>query len=751
MAEKVRGIGLGWVLAIAIGGGVLLFAAIGFLLAWRIKAHSEPCNTQVYASNPDDPTSTRRLTKKRFITSTSSFGNLGSRLSLTFPPVLPPLPTYDSFRGRDEDGDEERGRRREKGGDMNWVDEEAMHGPAVNRITFRESWFSREGWLSRSPTLPNVKTHAEKQHSQQQQNIQQDLPTQVTSQNINVQKRQSKIVTSQTVPDLDADRGRSRVIAAAQKPPMRPCATETDLKRVLVSTEQRLREGNNRSPVKTPVKTPRSSPKKTPHSRSSTRATYRRSIHATPTPSPSKPHSRNASVTSIGSAANSLINLATQELQLPAGPRGKQWKPQPGSLPDPRRRSVDSDVSSSLSTLYSIGEAEDGALVLPAPQVTGPDPFVESRGLARSTRVSVPEILDESAIVPPLRTRFLKAGGTRFSLPPPTPSLPPPSPLLSEDVKMKSKLSAATSEASMMSVSVHSISSELTIGPETPNVEVHRRNRSDTSSLDTGLDFSSSPTGEREVLSILIASVRPRHQSYVTITDLDSPCGLSPSPNRRGASTSSSIYDTDSLYNTIESICNAGEEQPLPSGRSSLTVGNTVAQLRRMNSVVSSYSVASVASTISEPLNESNTATSRRGGDFSHDRKNSKKTAAMGNMNYRSLGGTSTSKSPSKKKGARVTPKGPRTPRSAVPVKKEKVEGKENQGLGLRVVRFDVPGLREGGQSANVSAPPSPDAETRQLERQSVQSVESIGLYDKDGFLKGSPNGKAMRDGSLRV
>ncbi|KAG6006491.1 hypothetical protein E4U21_007035 [Claviceps maximensis] len=217
----------------------------------------------------------------------------------------------------------------------------------------------------------------------------------------------------------DATRGRQPAERSLAQPYGRPSMTMTDLglRDILRSTDQRLREGTSQSPVKkhhhdsssygTPVKT-------TPQSRrsSSTRRPMRPS-RATPSPhkgpnlhiSPTR-----GSVTPAASAANSLIAEATERLVLPGGMaspsrlRGREWAPPAGSQvlppggPDSdssllllqtpsrrpdrgnlqgslqdsspsrcdskqgssseKRKSVGSDQSSSLSTLYSVGEPE---------------------------------------------------------------------------------------------------------------------------------------------------------------------------------------------------------------------------------------------------------------------------------------------------------------------------------------------------------------------------------------------------------
>ncbi|KAG6014205.1 hypothetical protein E4U43_006832 [Claviceps pusilla] len=233
------------------------------------------------------------------------------------------------------------------------------------------------------------------------------------------------------------DRGPPGVIAQAQAQPyVGPSMTMTDvgLRDILRSTDQRLREGVSRSPVKktnaaespargtgTPVKTTTTTTTTPQSRRSGSTRHQRRPSRATPTPTPTpSPHKgpgshlpgphlpgphlphlhtspTRASVTSVGSAANSLIAEATERLELPGGMaspsrlQGREWGGPSGSSdtrllqtpsrspgregpllqrsshslggdakqgsrsPD-KRQSACSDQSSSLSTLYSVGE-----------------------------------------------------------------------------------------------------------------------------------------------------------------------------------------------------------------------------------------------------------------------------------------------------------------------------------------------------------------------------------------------------------
>jgi hypothetical protein len=821
------GLGLGWLLAVAIGGGILIFAAVGCLLAWRIQRTGQPCTTRVYSMGnadterrgsingpntshfehlPPDSTaglssltasSTTKLLKKSFFRSDSSWSQLSSKTSLRggLPPVLPPLPTYQGFLTRQKTRDINARLESDRAA---WVvDEEAVHGPVIKRLSFRESWFSKEAWLARSPTLPNVsggediavnEDRQQIQESQQQDQLDTGAQTQTQTltqtqtqpqrqdieqhrqpeqppagQKIEIQKRQSKILnTSQTTPQLSNDddhvvRGRQRAVAQTQDPPVRPCATETDLRVILASTEKRLLEGASRSPSKKAFNL-NASPTKTPP-RSGRAGTPGRVGSMTPSPSkknvgtPKTTHSHSASMSSIGSAAKSLINLATEELELPAGQgsprrqRVRDWEPlrqvhqttqpkehkpdqqaaqeaaqrqvekqqqqqqqQPQQPQPPQARrssSVKSDVSSSLSTLYSVGDPEDVGLTAAPPKMTrggmqghvrqgvstisdlGSDhPIEEDRQLGttrqqltgprpfkRSKTVGGRPMTDASAIPAPLRTisvnsRIGRTGAndglktesfrltvlqqghrrSRKVVQSEAQSATTPNLVgdhLSPNGHKRESLSAASSESSMVSVPVYSQATANDL-PRLPKAEEQLRAREaamtpPVSSPETvrGLDLPSSPLNEHEVLSMLMASTRPRNlptpppsRIFALRDDAAIPAPLNPRPKSRHgsvmtpaisssgpqfmppcpppfsssgglgafpvsltrrASTSSSVYDQDSISTAILEE----EATDLPSRRATTggdlkTVGSTIAELRRMDSV---YSVASLAST----------------------------------------------------------------------------------------------------------------------------------------------------------
>ncbi|KAG5913732.1 hypothetical protein E4U53_004789, partial [Claviceps sorghi] len=264
----------------------------------------------------------------------------------------------------------------------------------------------------------------------------------------------------------DAARGRPPAVRGPAQAHVRPSMTMTDvgLRDILRSTDQRLREGASRSPCKkthlreastatagTPVRTPQS--RRSSVSRCAARQS--RSTPAptptptlTPTPSPRKPigavtiSPTRGSVASAGSAANSLIAEATERLQLPGGmaspsrlherervpesalhtpstspERGGPRPPRDAKQTGAERRiSAGSDQSSSLSTLYSVGEPEreeeekekeeeeKQAAQRFVRHAQDDDPFVEAGPVPRpSTSPSRPAARDKKAspVAPP--------------------------------------------------------------------------------------------------------------------------------------------------------------------------------------------------------------------------------------------------------------------------------------------------------------------------------------------------------------
>ncbi|KAL7795373.1 hypothetical protein V8C37DRAFT_374305 [Trichoderma ceciliae] len=890
-AQADHPIGLGWLLAIALCGGILLFTAVGLLLVWWVKKSRQPGSQRVYGYAPTQnslvPPSSSRLIKRRLL-GAESISKLSSRLSSRFsfsgPPVNPQLPTHESFQLPERRRTVSRGRKRSR----SWVDEDDLHGPkmARNKRNARESWFGLV------PTLPNVGTLPEKGH------VQAGVP---------LQHLQSRwLPRSQTEPRLTPMSSSSRPdnlpmgvapvggMMVPKPPParIRPSATDSNLKGILRSTDRRLSEKSSRSPVKISGSSAvKGSPPKAPRSHRTG------SSGSPPKRDPSHGGGGHTPMSSIGSAANSLIAAATQELELPGGlsspskARGVRWErqdqqmtnngsperaqyttAQPQSpqrqspqqyspqrqnpqmmmmmmphmqlqapqmqfpqlchpqLPFPyiqhppmppiqqhspqrspeRRMSIDSDNSSSLSTLYSANEPEEER---PGPRQVD-DPFVEKGGHRRWPSMQMrqrPANIDSQR-----RAKTLSSAPcTRFMMG--EPSFPPPlrpisamsqpemgceslmSPLIleprmaefaSDSDAIASGLSQmpylfeAPSEVSFVSMSVDSDATEVPAS-ETPRVDWLDSSDSASSSPTTptrktrfpDISSSSSPYDEREIMSLLMATAPPRRALPLPPPSMTGPDGsiitiLSPPPRgglARQASTSSSIYTLESFLAEPGATLSAS-----PSRRSAIhpiidvpRVSNTVAELRRMNSMTSTYSVASLASTVAGEGDSPTIPVSlSSGGELMKSRPVLFGPGSIGSRHYLNVGNT---RSVVAGGSHRHGPRGSRHRRAET-----YHYGKENQGLGLRLScimdeTLDLD-LQEDTQSVNLVCEPAMEiiegipprvlghkfgpveeliaAEQRQNLRRA--SVESLGLYDNDGFLLSSPERDAKRRG-LRI
>ena len=858
--QASSGIALGWVLAISIGGGMLFFLAAGLLLAWRLKMRAKPYPMRVYALNPmasSQPTSTTRLTKQRsFFLPDLSTSRFSSRLSISLPPVplLPPLPTYNSIRtlaggvgGGGSDGHAGRGRSR------TWVDGDALHGPQMGRSA-RESWFRSDSSVFnfRSPTLPNFDA-AEQGEAQPPEAapaaaaaataaaatdvVKEDGEKREPAEDrkIEVVKRQSRtmIQGSQTVPILattdDAQRGRARVPAQSH---IRLSFTDFDLRDILWSTEQRLRDGTSQSPTKkTPSTSPvrGGSPTKTPVSCRTTSSQgtvrVRRSDRSTPSPTKGaaenmstsqRAHASNESLGSIGGMTIRLIAQSAQYLESSSTHSSPERSPerecsdhkQQTGQTSPRRYSgrlsVESDASSSLSTLYSVEEPEEAR----SPRASDSnDPFVDNRihiprclSLQAKTHLAGPrpmrkvgrtlstsslsKVVDQSAVPAPLRPLSVNkqiglkkdtAKSSKMSL-----VLQPPSRPQSDDVGPKSptpsrpaSIVQTPSESSMVTETVHS-DSEGGLTPKSDARSQHHEGSSPSLSRSTPvkgdgqLDIPSSPYDEHAILSLLLSGNSPKRAlptppAQPTAADgrADSaartprPDSKSGSPLRRMsvASSSSSNYDEPAI-DTPE----AGSPV-LSSQRSTLkatkeegqAVGSSIAQLRRMDSLVSSYSVASLSSTVMED-SEPSALPTRKSGNLLMPTSGSR-AGGIGSKNFLNMG------QPRHKGHSRSNLSWNHT--TAIQEVEDKDGGdKENQTLELQMPRIDVtstspaPALHERDQmdrtegrgapqrQTRVTFGPTPELiprERRQGSHSPRGSLESLGLYDKDGFLIGSP------------
>ncbi|QGI80200.1 uncharacterized protein FFB20_08242 [Fusarium fujikuroi] len=851
------GLGLGWILTFSIGGAILFFAAIGFLLTWRVKSRDKEDATTVYQVSENAEDHRRSIFTKRLVKRKYAMSRSVSRLSLSLPPVLPPLPTYNSFTFFGGNG--------KRGRSSSWVEEDRFHGPIVSRSR-RDSLFSRDGWLGRAPTIPTLMTDDDLEKAQDSQELEQG---------IKVQKRQSveTLKPSKTAPELPMpeDEAQTSPVRAPSRARVRASVTDTDLRDILRSTEQRLREGTSRSPSKnsrsSPTKrspqkissvrsTPRkNSPTKTPHSHKTMSSenstnttgtvrisrippspTKRATIHVVPTDA----QSRQVSTGSIGSAANSLIAEATQELVLPGGlsspsrMRGRQWdapedpspekqNPQKKSSnkqsakednPD-RRASQDSQASSSLSTLYSANDPEEK---------DQPDPFVErktpgfisseSRGSLFGNRASHKRGRNLSISIPGGQSIFNTTGQLRPSFvstqavggPPISSYLqPPPERFQRNDTYSRDQdgialaFPVSNSYTSILTPSVTTTEGDSTLSlgnrmSESPKPEVPERvrpllpeNRHSVATVPSPSTVTSSPFDEQDMLSLLMGTAPkralpepPKHIAQVDQIVMPKP--VSPMPRRefsqhlrQMSSTANTIYHDEPPVGSPSAISTGS---PLrrsisrskkdmaslapPTVPSMGSLGNSIMELRRMNSMVSSYSGNSLGSSLNEPdsptLPMLNLTSS-----FSRRTINpvTPRASMSGRQNYLNLG------SPNKNSSGSVVPPMPTRPlpqsrsnRSnlGVEIREDDIdEGKENQepsstSSGLRETRRsanmgrDARNLSQALSKTKLGTVSELIAESKRDSKR--KSVDSIGLYDADGFLKSSPvdaKGRCLR------
>ncbi|KAJ4165659.1 hypothetical protein LMH87_007283 [Akanthomyces muscarius] len=893
---------------------------------------------------------------------------LASRFSLKrIPsvPMLPPLPSYSTFRLWNP---KRASYRRERG----WLDEEAVAIGGQMLVSVRQRPGSGSGWAGQHPpVLPPVghramrqglKSMAQgKQQPKQQQQQQppapprhlEDVKQQPTitdydyvydkhDQPHQPQQQTEEELAMPAMPGAVHDGGSGAtedfVRPAAAVLARHPTRTDSELRDILRSTEQRLRDGDrsrSRSPEK---RTPHGSPTKTstPRSTPGGRGAARQGAHHNGSPvkyggvtysasGSGGMGAREGSAASIGSAANSLIAHATEELQLPGGMgspsrlRGHEWlagddailqlttpqmqqqqqrddmeralqqqylqqqqqqqqlqnaSPQRSSPQrdrSQRRRSTDSDASSSLSTLYSVGDEVDDASIQAV--VEGPDdPFVDRRGipvlapLRRTMTVSSETLsrhVDHSAMPsvhhqsPPLRNpqRLQQGHQTHKSLDAQrfAGALQPPSQQQqqrgTEDVRPKSAMYAGytsplVSESSFTDMSVDSTtlsaSSEDTITADDDEgfdvmaaTPVRRR----------GSDASSSPFSEHDIVNMIIAAQSPKKSKNAralptppglpTVVAPDGsiiPTALSPPPKslartlslQRGTSLVRKASVTSSAYSNTNNNNNNNNDNTLTASRSGggvgvngLSVSNTVAELRRMNSLVSNTSNNSLTSAAASAATETPVLLPNLSDGRLPQLQSVRNAPRMGTKQYLNVGSSSASGKKSsigkpggprpKKGGGHVrahttttvavavtsstTPERPaKDPRRSLgnvgslveryqkrevvvtAAEKELDNGKENAGLGIsrapstrQAAALQESSRRRGGTPTRESSPsaPSPSragtgkkknvllknpvvaelaaAEQRRHSKDKRGSVDSLGLYDQDGFLLPSP------------
>ncbi|KAM5344974.1 hypothetical protein ACJ41O_010836 [Fusarium nematophilum] len=864
------GLGLGWLLAFSVGGAILLFAAIGFLLTWRIKSRADRGSSTVYQVSDHSDDHRRSIFSRRLIKRKNTMSRSASRLSLSLPPVLPPLPSYNSFTFFSGNG--------KRGRSNSWVEEDKFHGPKVSRSR-RDSLFSRDSWLGRAPTLPSLMMDddPEKGQASEQQDEQGEQSTQAQKRHSGVDALKPSRTPPELLPTTQAQELPASPVRIPAQTHVRPSVTDSDLRDILRCTEQRLRDGTSRSPSKnsraSPQKIPsplkmsppkgsihRLSPAKTPRthrsassedstgtvriSRLTPSPSKRSTIHAIPT----KGHTRNASISSIGSAAQSLIAAATQELGLqgglssPSRVRNRQWEFQeiknprtksPEEESSERRSSQESEASSSLSTLYSANEPEDKEQ---------PDPFVEKktpgelrsenrsslfgpralRSRTRTMSVSFPGQLapiNTQGLLRPSSVSTQAVGGTSLAI-----ALQPPDYNLRDDrftARDREGIALAfpvsNSMTSMVTPSVTTTDEDSSLPlddrrSESSGSELARRIRQhpqDRSSLATGVPNSptttmttSSPFDEQDMLSLLLGTAPrralpepPRHIAHVD--QIAMPAPLSPLPRRdfsqqlrhmSVASGEASPHNEDSMVDDPSAISTGSPLRrslsrplrdppalPPPAMASMGSLGNSILELRRMNSMISSYSSTSMASS---SFNEPDSPTLPvLTSNFSRARtiSNPRMSTASGRQNYLNMG------SPKKNASGSVSvppvPTRPLPPsRSSrsnlgVEIREDDIEDAKENGPELKMPRLEVAtatGLRETQRSGNLGRDTRDSLLTTRttgktklgavselvvVESRGVvqrQSAESIGLYDKDGFLKSSPPDMAGREAKGR-
>lgn len=288
--------------------------------------------------------------------------------------------------------------------------------------------------------------------------------------------------------------------------------------------------------------------------------------------------------------------------------------------------------------------------------------------------------------------------------------------------------------------------------------------------------FSSPPNDKQDILSLLLSQATPSR----TLPDLPSdafadgdvfPTPLSPRPKTPVAdpkacfatppprqtsvcSVSSSAYSKDSVGDLMSVAVASGHHRQSPvraGAHDPIPVGDTIAALRRMNSRLSTYSTISQTSTAAEDLEHSRPA--RRSGSISPTRPSSRHYLNLSGANPNRRSPVNTQKV-RRNRASLVL---------AAPVEgtEERSYDKENRKPGTQAM---TPGLRESGSGGNVSRESS---QTRRgakmglangVERENGKqsgrkrdSMESLGLYDADGFLRYSPDRDQKNNKSWRM
>ncbi|OLN86927.1 hypothetical protein CCHL11_04547 [Colletotrichum chlorophyti] len=317
------GMTLPLVLAIAIGGGVLLFICLAFLLIAlagrrhraRARAGSATPGVIEGESASDEGSQThsprpRRLTKPKPVVYTDMVeiqGQPHRSLSSLFNVPRSKTLSVSTTPAETASGQQRGGYLRRNN---SWIDEDAIHGPRVQKGDRRLS--VQDDFILRTPTLPELLIYKEDSDEQfcndiASYYIQQPRPASLPAQRGQPPRLPLPRTASYELAERLAAAARGGVAPSQQGPRLVPPqrlrhkTTESDLAEILRSTEERLRDGtpsNSRPATRqrgtsasagSSVQTPRGSPTK-PNSPSKTQSLFK-NISPTRSRPPSKTYS----------------------------------------------------------------------------------------------------------------------------------------------------------------------------------------------------------------------------------------------------------------------------------------------------------------------------------------------------------------------------------------------------------------------------------------------------------------------------
>ncbi|KFA46509.1 hypothetical protein S40293_04257 [Stachybotrys chartarum IBT 40293] len=848
-----HGLDLGWLLALSIGGAVLLLLAVGLLLSWRFRKQRPQQSSFAHALSNMRPARKRdyptKLTTYHGLGSEHSGSRVSSRVSLQTAPILPPLPAYHGTV------ESERGRPLHRA----YSEEEEQRIAAQRGL--REGWFARESWI---PKEWQTQSLAGEERVMIEETWKDDVGKE---QEIHILKRQNRTMLNPSLTEpvisLSAEPPRGRSRAAAQHRP-RPSVSDNDLQDILRSIEQRLKDGkelktgaHRRASSSSPVKAPtnKANLNRTSHVRQV--STPIRVVPPSPTPDQAEQNqfqkqSKRFSEESTGAVARRLIAQATREVEKSECSSryshmsdsesqeeeeeeeeeeedvNEQERSSNGD--DARRghsrsQSAASNASSSLSTLYSVENGDETVVVT---RDVGHEPlagepgsrisFVEPRLGAKGPRIlrrqnpssriaSMKAVVDDARntstvrLVPqddgdeprvrgPEEPRSPRATDKTISWPLKTKLQPPETfrfPGCAADVGATVRpVSPSGSSIKTVSNNDSDSDSQHSSPEEAPmrwRDDGNGRSRSPSPSPPSVVGdasssplFSSPPNDKHDILSLLLSQATTSR----TLPDLPSdafadgdvfPTPLSPRPKTPVAdsnacfatppprqtsvcSVSSSAYSKDSVGDLLSVAVASGHHRQSPvraGAHDPIPVGDTIAALRRMNSRLSTYSNISQTSTAAGDLEPSRPA--RRSGSISPTRPSSRYYLNLsgGNPNRRSPVNTQ------KVRRNRASP----VPATPVEGTEERSHGKENRKPSTQAT---TPGLRESGSGGNISRESSQtrrgakmglahgvERENGKRSRRKRDSMESLGLYDADGFLRYSPDRDQKYNKSWRI